>query len=151
VPSAGGAGLRKRARVGVSFVHPRGEIGVATAVGAAPAFVAEPKQTRAPPRGYVVAALAFAGCIAAVGSYQLSLAGEYGPLPHVHAALVAWIVVAYVGCGLIVSIVSLMKQIRASMKLLGDWNRYLPKWLEWLPRLEHETTLEAPPAPVAGS
>jgi uncharacterized membrane protein YdfJ with MMPL/SSD domain len=24
----------------------------------------------------------------------------------------------------------------ASMKLLGDWNWYLPKWLEWLPRLE---------------
>ncbi len=21
----------------------------------------------------------------------------------------------------------------ASMKLLGDWNWYLPKWLEWLP------------------
>jgi uncharacterized membrane protein YdfJ with MMPL/SSD domain len=26
----------------------------------------------------------------------------------------------------------------ASMKLLGDWNWYLPKWLEWLPRLEHD-------------
>jgi len=26
----------------------------------------------------------------------------------------------------------------ASMKLLGDWNWYLPKWLEWLPKLEHE-------------
>ncbi len=26
----------------------------------------------------------------------------------------------------------------ASMKLLGDWNWYLPSWLEWLPRLEHE-------------
>jgi uncharacterized membrane protein YdfJ with MMPL/SSD domain len=24
----------------------------------------------------------------------------------------------------------------ASMKLLGDWNWYLPTWLEWLPRLE---------------
>jgi hypothetical protein len=93
--------LRKPARVGVSSDHPRGEIGVATAVGAAPAFVVEPKQTRAPPRGYVVVALALAGCIAAVGSYKLSLAGEYGPLPHVHAALVAWIVVSYVGCGLV--------------------------------------------------
>ena len=39
----------------------------------------------------------------------------------------------------------------ATMKLLGDWNWYLPKWLEWLPRLEHETTQEAPPAPVPGS
>jgi uncharacterized membrane protein YdfJ with MMPL/SSD domain len=26
----------------------------------------------------------------------------------------------------------------ATMKLLGDKNWYLPKWLEWLPRLEHE-------------
>ncbi len=26
----------------------------------------------------------------------------------------------------------------ASMRLLGDWNWYLPRWLEWLPRLEHE-------------
>jgi uncharacterized membrane protein YdfJ with MMPL/SSD domain len=22
----------------------------------------------------------------------------------------------------------------AAMKLLGDWNWYLPKWLEWLPK-----------------
>jgi RND superfamily putative drug exporter len=26
----------------------------------------------------------------------------------------------------------------ASMKLLGDWNWYLPKWLEWLPRVSPE-------------
>jgi uncharacterized membrane protein YdfJ with MMPL/SSD domain len=26
----------------------------------------------------------------------------------------------------------------ASMKLLGDWNWYLPRWLEWLPRTTHE-------------
>jgi RND superfamily putative drug exporter len=25
----------------------------------------------------------------------------------------------------------------ATMKLLGDWNWYLPRWLEWLPRLDH--------------
>jgi hypothetical protein len=24
------------------------------------------------------------------------------------------------------------------MRLLGDWNWYLPRWLEWLPKLEHE-------------
>ena len=24
----------------------------------------------------------------------------------------------------------------ASMKLLGDWNWYLPSWLEWLPRFD---------------
>jgi uncharacterized membrane protein YdfJ with MMPL/SSD domain len=28
----------------------------------------------------------------------------------------------------------------ASMKLLGDWNWYLPSWLEWLPTLEHGKT-----------
>ena len=31
----------------------------------------------------------------------------------------------------------------ASMKLLGDWNWYLPRSLRWLPRLEHE------PAPIS--
>ena len=39
----------------------------------------------------------------------------------------------------------------ATMKLLGDWNWYLPKWLEWLPRLEHdrEVAPEAEPLPQA--
>jgi RND superfamily putative drug exporter len=38
----------------------------------------------------------------------------------------------------------------ATMKLLGDRNWYLPKWLEWLPRLEHgERAPEAQPAPAA--
>ena len=36
----------------------------------------------------------------------------------------------------------------ATMKLLGDWNWYLPRWLEWLPRLEHERSAGAPPAPA---
>jgi uncharacterized membrane protein YdfJ with MMPL/SSD domain len=30
----------------------------------------------------------------------------------------------------------------ATMKLLGDWNWYLPKWLGWLPTLEHERGVE---------
>jgi RND superfamily putative drug exporter len=36
----------------------------------------------------------------------------------------------------------------ASMKLLGDWNWYLPKRLQWLPkvRLEHEARAESAPA-----
>jgi RND superfamily putative drug exporter len=37
----------------------------------------------------------------------------------------------------------------ASMKLLGTWNWYLPTWLDWLPRLEHERAPEAAPAPAA--
>ncbi|MGH3013570.1 MAG: MMPL family transporter [Gaiellaceae bacterium] len=36
------------------------------------------------------------------------------------------------------------------MKLLGDWNWYLPKWLEWLPQVSHETEAapRAVPAPA---
>jgi uncharacterized membrane protein YdfJ with MMPL/SSD domain len=34
----------------------------------------------------------------------------------------------------------------ATMKLLGDRNWYLPKWLQWLPRLEHERSVEPAPA-----
>src|SRR5262245_26564958 len=37
----------------------------------------------------------------------------------------------------------------ASMKLLGEWNWYLPSWLEWLPRLDHEETPAAPPVPTS--
>jgi uncharacterized membrane protein YdfJ with MMPL/SSD domain len=36
----------------------------------------------------------------------------------------------------------------ASMKLLGDWNWYLPSWLEWLPRLEQEKAPQAPLVPT---
>ncbi|MGZ8687165.1 MAG: MMPL family transporter, partial [Gaiellaceae bacterium] len=32
----------------------------------------------------------------------------------------------------------------ATMKLLGSWNWYLPRWLEWLPELEHERSADAP-------
>jgi len=45
----------------------------------------------------------------------------------------------------------------ATMKLLGDWNWYMPRWLEWLPNLsaeaepsEAEETPEAPPALTPG-
>ena len=42
----------------------------------------------------------------------------------------------------------------ASMKLLGEWNWYLPSWLEWLPRLDHgESTAPVvlpPPSPATG-
>jgi uncharacterized membrane protein YdfJ with MMPL/SSD domain len=44
----------------------------------------------------------------------------------------------------------------ATMKLLGDWNWYLPKWLEWLPRVDHESPKaarapEAAPSPALGA
>jgi len=38
----------------------------------------------------------------------------------------------------------------ASMKLLGEWNWYLPSWLEWLPHLEGDED-EAPETPALGS
>jgi len=37
----------------------------------------------------------------------------------------------------------------ASMMLLGDWNWYLPRWLEWLPRFEPEGASEQPKPPKA--
>jgi uncharacterized membrane protein YdfJ with MMPL/SSD domain len=36
----------------------------------------------------------------------------------------------------------------ASMKLLGNWNWYLPSWLEWLPRLDHGDSEDAPEVPA---
>ena len=33
----------------------------------------------------------------------------------------------------------------ASMRVLGDWNWYLPKWLEWLPRVGGERDAGLPP------
>ena len=41
----------------------------------------------------------------------------------------------------------------AAMKLLGEWNWYLPRWLEWMPHLNveskpHEDVPDAPPVPV---
>jgi RND superfamily putative drug exporter len=42
----------------------------------------------------------------------------------------------------------------ATMKLLGDWNWYLPNWLQWLPHLERRGSVErveAPPAPAASA
>ena len=35
----------------------------------------------------------------------------------------------------------------ATMKLLGEWNWYLPSWLEWLPQLRPDEPSEAPEAP----
>ena len=37
----------------------------------------------------------------------------------------------------------------ATMKLLGKWNWYLPHWLEWLPDLEHERSVEPVPQRAA--
>jgi uncharacterized membrane protein YdfJ with MMPL/SSD domain len=37
----------------------------------------------------------------------------------------------------------------ATMKLLGDWNWYLPRWLEWLPKVEtHGERIRAEATPA---
>ena len=39
----------------------------------------------------------------------------------------------------------------ASMKLLGNWNWYLPSWLEWLPQFDHgdsDQAADVPPTPA---
>ena len=40
----------------------------------------------------------------------------------------------------------------SAMKLLGDWNWYLPSWLEWIPRLQVEgaSSARGEPAPTSG-
>jgi uncharacterized membrane protein YdfJ with MMPL/SSD domain len=62
------------------------------------------------------------------------------------------------GVGLAVAVLIDATVIRAvllpaAMKLLGEWNWYLPRWLEWLPSLSaegepHEQAPEAPPVPA---
>ena len=59
------------------------------------------------------------------------------------------------GFGLAVAILFDATVIRAfvlptTMKLLGEWNWYLPSWLEWLPHLPMAEEIEPPPAPAAG-
>jgi RND superfamily putative drug exporter len=38
----------------------------------------------------------------------------------------------------------------ASMRILGDWNWYLPQWLEWIPEFPHEQPGMPKPEPEAG-
>jgi putative drug exporter of the RND superfamily len=69
------------------------------------------------------------------------------------------IVLQQVGFGLAVAIILdativRMVLVPASMELLGDWNWYLPAWLEWLPRFNIEGARQvaeaAAPAAAAG-
>jgi uncharacterized membrane protein YdfJ with MMPL/SSD domain len=62
--------------------------------------------------------------------------------------------VKQMGVGLAVAILIDATLIRAvllpaTMTLLGEWNWYLPRWLEWLPRLEHGDRVEPERAPEA--
>jgi RND superfamily putative drug exporter len=55
-----------------------------------------------------------------------------------------------VGVGLAVAVLIDATVVRgvllpATMKLLGDWNWYLPKWLQWLPRFDHHAARAVEP------
>jgi RND superfamily putative drug exporter len=47
--------------------------------------------------------------------------------------------------------------VPASMRLLGDWNWYLPRWLRWIPQVHVEgrepvlTVIEETPVPVGAT
>jgi RND superfamily putative drug exporter len=58
------------------------------------------------------------------------------------------------GFGLAVAVLIDATIIRAvllpsTMKLLGEWNWYLPRWLEWLPTIRFEGEADTPDAPDA--
>ncbi|HXH95646.1 MAG TPA: MMPL family transporter [Gaiellaceae bacterium] len=58
------------------------------------------------------------------------------------------------GIGLAVAVIVDATIVRAvllpaTMKLLGDWNWYLPRWLDWLPRLDHGAGSQRTPELVA--
>ena len=62
-------------------------------------------------------------------------------------ATLSLLIFKQLGIGLAVAVLIDVTIIRAvllpaTMKLLGDWNWYLPSWLEWLPHLTHEPELE---------
>ena len=55
-------------------------------------------------------------------------------------ATLSLLIFKQLGIGLAVAVLIDATIIRAvllpaTMKLLGDWNWYLPKWLEWLPKV----------------
>jgi RND superfamily putative drug exporter len=71
-------------------------------------------------------------------------------------AIFAWLPtldIKQLGVGLAIAVLLDATLIRgvllpATMKMLGEWNWYLPRWLRWLPRVRLETTT-AKPTPEA--
>jgi uncharacterized membrane protein YdfJ with MMPL/SSD domain len=67
-------------------------------------------------------------------------------------ATLSLLIFKQLGIGLAVAVLIDATLIRgvllpASMKLLGDWNWYLPRWLEWLPHVGPADASALPPAP----
>jgi uncharacterized membrane protein YdfJ with MMPL/SSD domain len=85
-----------------------------------------------------------------VTSVAIIMVGVFGLF-----ATVREIDIKQMGFGLAVAVLIDATIVRAvllpsAMKLLGEWNWYLPSWLEWLPTLSPEgSPEEAPEAPAA--
>jgi uncharacterized membrane protein YdfJ with MMPL/SSD domain len=67
-------------------------------------------------------------------------------------ATLSLLIFKQLGVGLAVAVLIDATLIRgvllpATMKLLGDWNWYLPRWLEWLPRVGPGNGADLPPEP----
>ena len=75
-------------------------------------------------------------------------------------ATLGWIDFKMMGVGLAVAVLLDATIVRAvllpaTMALLGEWNWYLPRWLQWLPRISHQPAApqaagSAPPASRPG-
>jgi RND superfamily putative drug exporter len=66
-------------------------------------------------------------------------------------ATLSWFDFKTMGVGLAVAVILDATVVRAvllpaAMALLGDWNWYLPHWLDWLPRMTPETSARREPA-----
>jgi RND superfamily putative drug exporter len=81
------------------------------------------------------AAAVMVGVFAIFGSLQFMMLKQFGVGLAIAVLLDATIIRAVL--------------LPATMKLLGDWNWYLPRWLEWLPEVKHETAPAALPEPAA--
>jgi RND superfamily putative drug exporter len=81
------------------------------------------------------AAIVMVGVFSIFGTIQLIMLKQFGVGLAIAVLLDATIVRAVL--------------LPSAMKLLGDWNWYLPRWLEWLPRLEQEPSVEPQPVPAA--
>jgi uncharacterized membrane protein YdfJ with MMPL/SSD domain len=71
-------------------------------------------------------------------------------------ATLSLLIFKQLGVGLAVAVLIDATLIRgvllpATMKLLGDWNWYLPKWLEWLPHVGPGDSSALPPPPGSGA
>ncbi len=88
-----------------------------------------------------------AGTVTAAAAVMVAVFAIFATLPTVE--------IKQMGFGLAVAVLLDATLIRAvllpaAMKLIGDWNWYLPRYLQWLPRVSHDSGRHAPrPATTA--